>query len=173
MRHGFIFSGLFFLLVCGACSFLSDHQKIEQNFAASGWTEIDKTGETVIAAHLNKDSVRVTIITSKLESERQINRRDSFMPTTCLHLTECFKVDNINVSVNGREIIFPKSILWNLSNLNRGKVVIEKEQMMLLLDGGDASSGYCLKLDFDDKRIIRKTIYDTIDMNAIEEIIYH
>jgi len=65
----------------------------------------------------------------------------------------------INIVVDGENIFVPRSVFIDLYNLNSGKVIVNGENMVLILSGGDAAEAKNVIIEFDKNRIIRKREY--------------
>lgn len=159
---------IFILLYVSGLQAKTVQQQAEHKYFTDdqlSWTEIAPNGETVIAASSMKSNLDVKV-TIRMHIEQ--NSKPGDRNCRCDHF--------IDIVVNGEKIIVPYSVFCELNDLNRGKVFIERKNMILMLDGGDASEGYYVKIEFDREHVTRKAVYvDTsLSPNALlEETIYH
>ena len=136
----------------------------------SSWTEIAKDRDSIIIAQTEKHDIQVKIRHHN-DQRIAINAKESRDATSLCKYDYC-----IDIQVNRKKIICLDSVFSDLRGLNRAKVFIEGEKAILLLDGGDAAEGYYVKVDFDEKHVIRRTVYDASSMRPdviSQETIYY
>lgn len=178
MRQGLkIFICLCMLLSASAlCGASAQQRPEEQYFYAftEDSTRIAPNGETVIVSNSKNSKVRVIIKTHIVDIGKQGNKPDLIQAkgSSCTYSRyPCSVVDYIDIYVNGKQLLFPNSVFCDLADLNSGQVFINKKNTILIVDGGDASTGYAVAIEFDGKHIKRKAVY--ADLALIAETIYH
>jgi hypothetical protein len=130
-----------------------------KNYPTS-WTEIAPKGQTVFIASSKKDNINVRVVIKK-----QSNKN-----------CDC-NYYSIDILVNGEEILIPESLYCSLKDLTRGKVFIDETIIILMLEGGDTSTAYYKKIEFDREHVKRWAVYvddDSLSQDSIvEETIHH
>ncbi len=108
----------------------------------SSWSVLNKQGKaTIIAARAANQRVQAII--------KPHNKKQS-----------AYKYDYcLNILVNDKKINVPTSVYCSLNDLNRGKVFIEENRMILMLDGGDGAAGYVVQIEFDNERVKRMSVF--------------
>jgi hypothetical protein len=133
-------------------------------------------GVTVIAAKSDKLSVRVKIITHEVDIGKPSDKRPEVNRSSCTYSRyPCSIVDGIDISVNGKPLFVPRSVLCDLADLNTAEVRIEQNKSILTLTGGDASESYIVKIEFDKDRIKRRSLApgEGLPNEPLQETIYH
>jgi hypothetical protein len=110
-------------------------------------TEIVPKGKTIISS--GSGGQRVQVIFKSLEMRSDKLKKN------------CIPQYSVDIVVNDNKIAVPKDVFCNLHNLNRGKIIFDQGKMVLILDGGDAASGYDVVIEFDQSRVKRKREYFT------------
>ncbi len=130
------------------------------NAETSGKKQVAVSGETVIAAKSPQFNVRVRIKTLNIEKDvtRKWGKQLPFIPSTCTFSSWCSVVTELDISVNGKQIFVPHSLIADLAIIDTAEIRLEKENMMLLLEEGDASESYYDKIEFDRDRVKRKLL---------------
>ncbi len=139
-----------------------------------GWTKIVPDGETVIVANFASLKIRVNIKTHTVDIGKYGDKPDpvQMKRSNCTYSRyPCSVVDYIDISVNGKQLLFPNSVFCDLTDLNEGIVITEKKNMALLLTGADAATAYFVKIEFNRMRITRKNFY--VGFVLSDETIYH
>lgn len=119
----------------------------------SSWTRIAPKGQTVLIGTSKQENITVRVAIKKQDHEN----------CKCNHFI-------IDIAVNGEEIVVPDSVYCDMNDLSRGKVFIEGKSMVLMLEGGDASTSYYEKIEFDRKHVKRWIVYvddDTLSQDSI------
>lgn len=129
-------------------------------------TSIPPSGNTTLVARSAQLNVRVVITTT--ETKRASGRGDPrfYAPKSW--------VDNIVITVNGKNIGVPLSAFLHLFDLNEAEVRVEGKKGVLTLYGADASLSYWTGMEFDSKRVTRTRGGPTVPEGAVsEETTYH
>lgn len=132
-------------------------------------------GETVIVDKSEKLNVRVTIKTHEAQIGKPSDKRPDVIRSSCTYSRyPCSIVDYIDIVVNGKPIIVPRSVFCDLADLNTAEVRIGQNESILTLIGGDASESYLVKIEFDTERVKRRvTASGMLPDEPSQETIYH
>lgn len=123
-------------------------------------TKVAPQGETFVEAPTAAGSaVRVEIKTHEMQIGKPSDPRPAVIESNCTYSKyPCSIVDQIAITVNGDQLFVPRSAFADLADLNTAEVTAAKEGWILTLDGGDASEGYIVKIDFNKIRVTRRTM---------------
>jgi hypothetical protein len=137
-------------------------------------TSIAPNGETAIVASSTKVSVRVQIRTHEVEIGEPSEKRPDVIRSSCTYSRyPCSIVDGIDILVNGKPIIVPRSVFCDLADLNTAEIRIEQKESILTLNGGDASESYIVKIEFDAERVKRRCLSSSMAPGKLlQETIY-
>ena len=118
---------------------------------------IAEKGETVIVAKFAKFNVQVKIRTHEVQIGKPSDRIPDVIRSGCSYSKyPCSIVDYLDIFVNDKRILVPRSVFCDLADLNTGEVKIEPKKGILTLIGGDASASYIVKIEFDKERVKRR-----------------
>ncbi|HKV96972.1 MAG TPA: hypothetical protein VJR90_05730 [Gammaproteobacteria bacterium] len=143
----------------GACLFVALTAQA-QNFLDA--VKILPKGNTIISTTIKNVNVVVTIKTHEIQ-----NGTPSHIDTTATKFTSCTNsrvpcsvVDNVTISVNGKNIFVPRSVFCDLADLDRGMLVTDNgnQQLALIFWVGDAAEAYIVKIDFNNVRVTRRRL---------------
>ena len=136
-----------------------------ENYPAS-WSEIGRSKETVIVSNRRGKRIQVTISPQELQSNKATNKNNS----------RCKYDYCLSIAVDNETIIIPDSVFCSLNSLNRGKVFSVGNSSVLMLNGGDSSTSYYVRIEFNEERVLRRIVYADSSMQAnqiLQETIYH
>ncbi len=138
-------------------------------------TWVESKGETVIFAKSPKLRVQVRITTHELEIGKPGDQRPDVIRSSCTYSRyPCSIVDGINITVNDRSIILPRSVFCDLADLNTAEIEIGEKESKLTLTGGDASESYVVKVFFHAGRVKRRVKESgMLPDQPIQETTYH
>ena len=123
-----------------------------------GMTPIVSNGETTVVFVNGNTSTQAVIFTHEKQIRRPSDRVPSVVDSSCTYSRyPCSIVDRIAITVNGHSLFVPRSVFCDLADVNRAKIDRRKGGYTLILEAGDASTGYDVKIDFDTTRVTRKT----------------
>jgi hypothetical protein len=132
---------------------------VYESFAENRYP-VKSTGETTIAAKYPNLVIQVKIATHEVDiGEEPSENRRYLIKTNCTYTRyPCSIVDYIDISVNGKPLYVSRSVFSDLADLNKAEIRADKDSATLILDGGDASEGYVLKVSFNAKRVKSRTL---------------
>lgn len=130
----------------------------------NGWTNVASTGATVLSANSDKFSIKVIIESHEVKKriDQAWGNELTPVPAACRESSWCSLVDKLEIIVNGKQIRMPPSLISQLAVLNEAKIQMKSGQLILQLLTGDASQASLVVLEFDDKRVSKKSIYSNI-----------
>jgi hypothetical protein len=96
------------------CLFLSSASFL--NAETSGQKQVAVSGETVITAKSPQFNVRVRIKTLNIEKDvtQKWGKQLPFIPSTCTFSSWCSVVTELDITVNGKQIFVPHSLIADL-----------------------------------------------------------
>jgi|SRR6185437_2489374 len=138
-------------------------------------TKVAPEGETLVETGAGKSTVQVKIKTHEMQIGKPSDPRPAVIESNCTYSKyPCSIVDQIGITVEGNPLFVPRSAFADLADLNRAEIKAAKNGWVLTLDGGDASEGYIVKIDFDATRIKLRTMSSgTLPNKPLQETIYH
>lgn len=123
---------------------------------------IPPSGKALLNAALRKKAVTVTIRT--VEVENNVGGAPSSSRSV---------VQDLGISVGANQIFVPRSVFADLIDPREASLRFEKGTLILSVSGGDGADSYVLRVHFDDKRVVRRTLYSSlIPDKAVEETRY-
>lgn len=136
---------------------------------------IASKGQTAIAADSVNFKVRVLIKTHEVQIGKPSDKRPNIIRSACTcSRYPCSIVDYIDITVNNKSLIVPRSVFCDLADLNAAEISIEEKDSILMLTGGDASESYIVRIEFDAERIKRKVKASSMMPNEpAQETVYH
>ncbi|MEW5950237.1 MAG: hypothetical protein AB1711_12630 [Thermodesulfobacteriota bacterium] len=140
-----------------------------------GQAIVASKGETVVVAKSAKFNVQVKIRTYEVQIGKPSDKRPDVIRSSCTYSKyPCSIVDYIDIIVNDKAILVPRSVFCDLADLNTAEVKIEQKKAILTLTGGDASESYIVKIEFDKERVKRRvTSSGMLPDEPSQETIYH
>ena len=70
-------------------------------------------------------------------------------------------INNIDISIGGRQLFVPLSVFSDLINPSEVSVRINARNFVLSIAGGDASESYFVDIYFDKEKIIQRKLYSS------------
>jgi hypothetical protein len=141
--------------------------------AATGVVEVAPDGVTELEAGLGQSSAIVKIRTLKLERGAE-NGGEMNRGFHCSGgRVPCSPVLEIEYRVDGVDVGVPPSVYADLADVNRAQFRSMGDGVALLLDCGDASASYSVRIDFDAKGVRKRAMVGGFDESeVIEETTY-
>jgi hypothetical protein len=135
---------------------------------------VTPSGETFLFETLGKFKVQVRIKTHEIPIGNPSDGRPEKVETNCTYSRfTCSVVDVLDILINGELLPVPRSSFCDLADLNFIKLQRTKKRYVLTLKGGDASESYIVKIVFNNKRVISRTVLTPLAPNfVIERTIY-
>jgi hypothetical protein len=124
-------------------------------------TPVKSTGETTMAAKYPSMVIQVKIGTHEVDIGKPSNGHPDIIRSNCTYSRyPCSIVDYIDISVNRKPLFVPRSVFSDLADLNQAMIRADKDGAILILNGGDASESYILKVSFNAENIKSRTLVD-------------
>jgi len=137
-------------------------------------TPIASNGHTIIAASSHEVKVEVEVRTHEAQIGKPSDKRPDIVTSSCTYSRyPCSIVDLIDITVNGKPIIVPRSVFSDLADLNDGEIRIGRKESVLTITGGDASESYIAKIRFNSKRVTGLYLFDGESGKKLQETTYY
>lgn len=122
--------------------------------------EVATKGITTLSANIKGSRVQVNIRTYQLDIGKPSDGIPTVRENICTYSKyPCSPVQGIDIFVGSAKIFVPKSSFADLSDLSSARLFAKSGSMILVLDGGDASESYTVKLFFNGEHIYRRLLY--------------
>lgn len=157
-------SGLVFGLLLASAAFAIDDRAVE----------VPAGGQVTVEGTRAKQSVRAMVATTVISGatgsldvsalvERECAARDS----------PCSLVTRLEIAVNGRQLVVPRSSFRGLTNVRTAKLIPKRESYHLVLRGGDGAEGFVATIVFDRDRVIKRMLASSLaPEDVLEETTY-
>jgi len=140
-------------------------------------TPIAPDGETIIKFASKKLDVQVVVKTHEVQIGKPTEKIPDIIRSSCTYSRyPCSIVDSIDITVNGKPIIVPRSVFCDLADLYVVEIEIEKKNVFMKFFGGDASESCNVIIESDADRVKRRTIVGNElpdSNNKLQETIYY
>ena len=127
--------------------------------ALPGLVPIAKAGVTTITGTSGTTPVVVRIKTRKAKVSPKGIVQGPLDALRCSGLgTPCSLVDSVEIVEHGHPIFVPIGVFCDLADLHYANLAVSQPTSVLTLEGGDASTNYIVKVQFDQKMVRRRTV---------------
>jgi hypothetical protein len=117
------------------------------------------SGETILKKESESIKIKIIIKTHELQNQNLINRKTTLARSICAYTRyPCSIVDYIDIVVNDKPIFVDRNVYCDLEELNTGEISIGAKKSSLTLTGGDGADAYIVNIEFDTKRVLRRTL---------------
>jgi hypothetical protein len=136
---------------------------------------VKSAGETFVSKVFGKHTVDVKVQTHEINIGKPSDGIPNIRDAKCTYSRyPCSVVDRLDIYVNKKPMFVPKSIYMGLSDLTLVNLLHEKNCTILVLEGGDASESYFVKIFFDNERVFKRQLFSALEpSNALEETTYN
>ena len=143
--------------------------------ATTPFTTIASSGQTIIKKSAGTFITQVVVKTHEVDIGKPSAERPDKIRTNCTYSRHpCSVVDYIDITVNGKPVVVNRSVFADLADLNRAEIKIDGHKATLIIEAGDASESYILKILFDKERIIKREMFDgESDNSKLQETNYY
>ncbi len=141
--------------------------------AAQQGTHVVSNGETPLALNSNRVRVRVTIRTHEVPNGTPSQPVTPKRSPCTMSRHPCSVVDAIAMTVNEATLFVPRSVFFDLADVNIAWLKTAGHGWVLALVGGDASESYGLTIEFDAQHISRRTLKDGESGQKLQETNYY
>jgi hypothetical protein len=161
-----IFIGLLGIFLCTNTSYASSQSAIGENIASRG--------VTIVKASFGKTNVSVKITTHEIDIGKPGDGRPDLISSNCTYSRyPCSTVDDLEISVNGKDLSVARSVYADLADLSKAVLrVNKKKQFILKLVGGDASESYTLEVTFDGGLVRQRTLTSNEAQHVMQKASY-
>lgn len=137
------------------------------------FSKIAPKGQTKVAAILNGASIYIRLTTHEIDIGKPSDGRPDKLTSSCTYSRyPCSAVDSLELSVNGNNLFVPRSIFADLADINTARLAHERSSFVLILDGGDASESYTVKIIFNGKMIKKRVMTSNETKELIQKTVY-
>jgi hypothetical protein len=120
---------------------------------------VKPAGETVLAAEYPGLVIQIKIATHEVDIGKPGDRHPEAIKSSCTYSRyPCSVVDGIEIGVNGKALFVPRSVFSDRADLNGAEIRPDKDGVVLVLSGGDASESYELRITFDAEHVTGRTL---------------
>jgi hypothetical protein len=135
---------------------------VPESFSATTpFTPIASSGQTIIKKSSGTFNVRAVIKMHEVDIGKPSTERPDKIRTNCTYSRyPCSLVDYIDITANGKPVFVNRSVFADLADLNRAEIKIDGQKAILIIEAGDASESYVLKILFDAERVIKREMFD-------------
>ncbi|HFF3760345.1 hypothetical protein [Stenotrophomonas forensis] len=92
----------------------------------------------------------------------------------CEGARPCKGVQSLQIRVNGAALVVPRSAYFDLADLSSATIDLSPKGGSLMLQGGDASESYNVRIRFSKNRVLSREIFvGTSQDDLLEETTYH
>lgn len=124
-----------------------------------GLVTVAQEGRTTVTKGSGKLAVIVKIGTRKPRIPPKGEQQEFSEASLCEgDIDFCSIVDSMEIIVSGHRIEVPRCVFCDLGDIHYAQLTIGKQKSILTLDGGDASTSYVVKIEFDQKMVYRRTV---------------
>lgn len=119
---------------------------------------VKPSGETRVTAGSGRSAVEIKIYTHQVQTRDPKQKKFPSASPCTGSVSPCSIVDSIEVIMGGHPISVPLSAFCDLADLDTATLTIGQKSSKLKLTGGDASTSYIVKIDFDQKGVNQRTV---------------
>lgn len=130
-----------------------------------------------VNATVNLNSSKITILLSShiVDIGRPSDPFPRHRTNNCTYSAyPCKLVDALELKVSGRPITIPRSVFSDLADVGAAQITtIGAGKFQLVLDGGDASESYTVKIIFDKHRVRERIVVGGESQQVSERTLYY
>lgn len=132
-------------------------------------------GRSVISETMGGQSVRVELFTRTVNIGSPAAMRHSAASAACTFSRfPCNVLDSLVLTLDGHKISVPRSAFCGVSDLRSAAVVHQNKNLVLIMEGADASEAYILKISFDKSGVQTRILFAASEPElALETTQYH
>ena len=120
---------------------------------------VNPNGKTEFKFNTVRHSIEVEIQTQELKITNPSDGIDAILYSKCTRSRiPCSLLIRIDISVNGKKLFIPRSAYLDLADIHHATIVENETYMTILFRGGDASESYIAKIDFNENRVLKRSI---------------
>ncbi len=143
--------------------------------ASSGSTPVATQGETRISYSGPALRAEVRIRTHRVRIGKPSDSPPALRENSCTYsVFPCSLVDQVEIRINGQDLFVPRSLFCGIADLGTAEIQASGKHGVLTLHGGDASESFVVKIEFDESRLLKKSLYSGMaEESPLEETVYH
>lgn len=121
---------------------------------------VNRNGLILIDIIYDNTPIRISIDTQVINVKNKNEQNEPCKNFNCSDSKNPYNmVNKIKLRIDNKAIFFPRSAFCDLTDIISASLIIENEEMILLIIGGDASESYKVEIIFDKKRVKRRVFY--------------
>jgi len=130
-------------------------------FGEQAWAPVIKDGTTTVSGGTAGFKITVNIFSRVVSLPANEKEEDKSHSTNCTYTVKpCTEIYKLEVSVNGTQIMVPRSVFSDLGDITNARVVSDVHGAMVLqLTGGDGDEGYYVYVHLSRGKIIERDVY--------------
>jgi hypothetical protein len=131
---------------------------------------ISPRGRTVVLDSLDGHTVAAVFVTHAVGIGRPGAKERRPAVSGCTYSRfPCIFLDSLQIAVDGHPLAVPRSVSATLPDLRTAALRKGARHFELILEGGDASEGYRVVVEFDQSGIKSRRLYGAFDPDAVLE----
>jgi hypothetical protein len=131
---------------------------------------ISPRGRTVVSDALDGHTVAAEFVTHVVDIGRPNAKRRLLPVPGCTYSRfPCIFLDSLQIAVDGHPLVVPRSVSATLPDLRTAALRKGARHFELILEGGDASEGYRVVVEFDQSGIKSRRLYGSFDQDVVLE----
>ena len=132
---------------------------------------ISPRGRTVVSDSLDGHTVAAEFVTHAVGiGHPSVKRRLPSVPGCTYSRFPCVFLDSLQIAVDGHPLAVPRSVSATLPDLRTAALRKgARHDFELILEGGDASEGYRVVVEFDQSGIRSRRLYGSFNPDAVLE----
>lgn len=141
---------------------------------ANALQPVSPSGDTLINETMGDLHVQVRLRTHEIDIGEPGDKHPDKLNSICTYSRfPCSVVDNVAISINGRSLFVPRSAFCGFSDVRSIGLQSAHGDVILSVNGGDASEAYIGMIMFDRDRVIRRSVSSALSKDdVLEETTY-
>lgn len=120
---------------------------------------VARAGVTIVTGATGTLNVLVRIRTRPPRMAQKGARPESSDESRCPGpVSLCSFVESVEIMVRGKAVEVPLSAFCDLADVNYAELAVSDKSSTLTLNGGDASTSYVVKIEFDQRMVRHRTV---------------
>jgi hypothetical protein len=142
---------------------------------ANALQPVSPSGETLLSETVGDLDVQVRVRTYEIDIGKPSDKQPDKINAICTYSRfPCSAVDIVAITINGKPLFVPRSAFCSFSDVRSVGLQSAHGDVILSVNGGDASEAYIGKIMFDRSRVIRRTVSSALsEADVLEETIYN
>ncbi|WP_157597900.1 MULTISPECIES: hypothetical protein [unclassified Rhizobacter] len=127
-------------------------------------------GQTIVGGIRAKQSVCAMVTTTVMSGVKGSADVSALVERECATQgSSCSLVTSLEIAVNGRPLVVPRSSFRGLGNVRTAKLVPKGNSFHLVLRGGDGADGFVATIVFDRDRVLKRWLASNLAPEGVLE----